>query len=713
MIVLVRTKVTASIVALGGVLLGIGASLIGAGFITVSLTSLGTASSLARAGVWLTFAGFAMVLAGVCAAGWRIIPESQWVLLGEAGAGAIAMLLLSISALLTASGTGHPTSIGVLAGFGFGVWAGVCLYRAARSSMAEGAGTSTSPRASSLWGIAAGALVLVAIAEGLPQPVFNDNTAGIAAGVMAAVGVALLAGVVVAARNRRWFTSRALNLLIAGLAVMCVHQIIAAVAAGVAYNPSGSLTTFKVMLSLDEFSAALAWFMLAGAAWQRFTELQWAGAAGSVAGVAPAGVYPPHDPVSGQAAPGAPVPQPSWTGVPGAQAVPTPAAPWSQSGYGEAAQYPPQPTAPPRGPGPITRFVKSRTRRFWVLSGVIAVVIIAAAIALPLLSSANAANHAPSKAAINYLNAYSTKNVPMMLANGEVTSMSNAGVGTSVQLTSTADITKELATPKNEQLPVSDVKVMATHATGDSASVTLQYVLGGNVQEQTYSLVKSSNAVGWAVQISPVTYKVTVPANGGALTIAGIPVHVQGTSIEVTQFPSWVTIKMAGTTVYAPQSLQEDRSSATGGSTAPVTVPAELTADAAKDAKGAVGGLLVSCLKATTFSPPNCPNSIKVPYECTPTAFSHPSCTQIQWIGAPGWGTSVKASVDRTTGAVEVTGTLKATVKYQVTTTTPLTNKPTTRSSSTTTGFTPFRYPVTMSGGQWKVGTLATGTGTS
>jgi len=374
---------------------------------------------------------------------------------------------------------------------------------------------------------------------------------------------------------------------------------------------------------------------------------------------------------------------------------------------------PPRPPRPHRGPNPVVRFVRTRTRTFWFISGGVVVVIIAAAIAIPILSSINAANHAPSKAATNYLEAYSEHDVPVMVTYADVSSVSDSHSQTFVRLTSASDIAKELATPDNRKESVSDIKVISTHITpaGDSASVVLRYVSGGTVQTQEYYLVKSStNAIGWSVDVRSDRYSISVPAHAGAVTVAGIPVTIRSTTLQVTQFPSWVTIKMAATPIWAAQSVQYRGVDPDSNR---VTVPSTLQANVEDSAKGAVVSYVTACLQATTFNPSNCSNTTTTPYSCTSARYGNPTCSAIHWTATSKWETRLKVSADRTTGSVDVSGTISPKVTYTVTGTTTFTGKPTVHTTTDHLYTASFDYPVTVSGTQWKVGKLINTTSSS
>ena len=87
---------------------------------------------------------------------------------------------------------------------------------------------------------------------------------GIAAGLLQAIGVAVLAGTVVAARSRQLLNSRPVPVVLAGLALLTLSFLAAAVVAGLALGTLAALATGLTVVTAVELAAFVA---LGLAAW--------------------------------------------------------------------------------------------------------------------------------------------------------------------------------------------------------------------------------------------------------------------------------------------------------------------------------------------------------------------------------------------------------------------------------------------------------------
>jgi hypothetical protein len=244
-------------------------------------SSLGASSDLAQAGRWLQFLGGACALAAVCVAGWELIVRSEWAAGAEIAAAALGTLLLAIGLLASAASNGSSSAGPVTSAVGIGIWALLVLSRAARASLTE-QGPAHAARAAvpgsqgdrehhqaDLWLAAAIGLFVLAIGYGFTSAA-GSRGPGIAAGLLQAIGVGVLAGSVASARSRGMLRSRPVPGALAGLALLAVSFLAAAIVAGLAFGTLTALGAGLATVTAFELAAVVA---LGLAAWTRVHEL--------------------------------------------------------------------------------------------------------------------------------------------------------------------------------------------------------------------------------------------------------------------------------------------------------------------------------------------------------------------------------------------------------------------------------------------------------
>lgn len=187
---------------------------------TLAPSTMGASSDLAQAARWLQFLAALVALAAVCWAGWELVLRSEWTGGFEIAAAALGTMLIMIGLLASAASNGGDPAAAVIVAVGIGIWALLVLSRAARTSLAEQAAHATArkPRAE-LWLAAAVGLLVLAIGYGFTSAA-GSRGPGIAAGVLEAAGVGILAGALVAARERGYARSRPVPSVLAGLALL-------------------------------------------------------------------------------------------------------------------------------------------------------------------------------------------------------------------------------------------------------------------------------------------------------------------------------------------------------------------------------------------------------------------------------------------------------------------------------------------------------------
>lgn len=276
---IIKSLTPAALLVAGAVVFVLGTAFLIASDGTLSPSSLGASSDLAQAGRWLQFLAGACVLGAVCTAGWQLVLRSEWAAGAEIAAAALGTLLFTIGLLASAASNGSSPAASVTGAVGIGIWALLVLSRAARASLAEqghapGAAPGTTPGAApghqaDLWLAAAIGLFVLAIGYGFTSAA-GSRGPGIAAGLLEAAGVAALAWSVATARTRGLLHSRPVPGTLAGLALLAVSFLVAAIVAGLAFGTLTALGAGLAVATAVELAGVAA---LGLAAWTRVREL--------------------------------------------------------------------------------------------------------------------------------------------------------------------------------------------------------------------------------------------------------------------------------------------------------------------------------------------------------------------------------------------------------------------------------------------------------
>jgi hypothetical protein len=264
---IIRSLRPMALVVVAAVVFALGTAFVIAADATLTPSSLGASSDLAQAGRWLQFVAAACALAAVCTAGWELVLRSEWPGGMELAAAAVGTLLITIGLLATAGSNGSNPAAAVIGAVGIGIWALLVLSRAARVSLAEQAPGGT--RKAELWLAAAIGVFVFAIGYGFSSAA-NSRGPGIAAGLLEAVGLAVLTGSLVAARGRGYLSGRPVPGLLAGLALLAASFLAAAIVAGLAL---GTLTALGAGLAVIAAIELAAFVVLGLASWTRVREL--------------------------------------------------------------------------------------------------------------------------------------------------------------------------------------------------------------------------------------------------------------------------------------------------------------------------------------------------------------------------------------------------------------------------------------------------------
>jgi hypothetical protein len=237
---------------------------------TLTPSSLGASSDLAQAARWLQFLAAACAFATVCTVGWDLILRSEWAGGLEIAAAALGTLLITVGLLAAAASNGSSPAAPVTGAVGIGIWALLVLSRAARTSLEEkGTANAGRPLESQLWLATAVGLFVLAIGYGLTAAA-NSRGPAVVAGLLEAIGVAVLAGSVAAARSRGWLRGPSVPAVLAGLFLLSAAFLAAAIVAGLAL---GDLSAQGVGLGIVAALELGAFVVLGLAAWTRLREL--------------------------------------------------------------------------------------------------------------------------------------------------------------------------------------------------------------------------------------------------------------------------------------------------------------------------------------------------------------------------------------------------------------------------------------------------------
>jgi hypothetical protein len=294
MIELVRSKQTMTLAAMAAGALALGAVLVGIAYAVLSSPdAVSTTNNLVIAGQWLTFVGGLVALGAIKLAVWHRFAARQWSALWELLGLAISTLLIVIGLLVAALNKTDPSDgARVVLAIGVGGWAVALLIGAAQRALVE----QESPhlvKQSTLRLASAGAVVLLAIGAGLPEP--SSAAPAITKAVIGTIGFAGLAVVLTMARDRQLITTRVFPSVVIGLWAIVASGIAVAVSSGFIYGPSGSLLWLRIGVSVSDFIYALAFLFLGWAAFTRLPEL---------AGIVAAPEAPtPSDPTTATAPP--------------------------------------------------------------------------------------------------------------------------------------------------------------------------------------------------------------------------------------------------------------------------------------------------------------------------------------------------------------------------------------------------------------------------
>ncbi len=349
------------------------------------------------------------------------------------------------------------------------------------------------------------------------------------------------------------------------------------------------------------------------------------------------------------------------------------------------------------------RFVATRSKRFWSIAAAVVVIAIVAITIVDTTARVVSDAHSPDVSAIAYLKARADRNVTEMFANAGVATPPPAAGNVAVLLTR-HDIQRELAGAANALPTATHVKVekIRLSATGNAATVTLDYVAGVTDEQSTFTLVRSDlNASGWEVRITPARLDVDVPTGTTQVTIAGIPVAVEGQVAHAYLFPSVVEVAAPATAIFeASRATVDTTHQAPDSDPQEVPFAAQLLSSASTSAQAAVATQVNACLAATTLTPANCPNN-----DIPATTSQGDTYTNIAWTGLGDPTAGLTVTLDAS-GTVAVAGSMTDEVTYSDTTSGASFFGSVSNVQTDGPFNVSFSYPLTWNGTGWSLGTV-------
>ncbi len=276
MITLVRSKTAMAAFAIGAGLVALGYFLAGLSYALLSYSGSGASNGLYRGDLWVSFVGLAVIVVGIASVGWSAFLGQRWLELGDVGAAAVATLLIAVGVLVLAAGSGTTLGGGtgnVVEAIGIGLWALLLAYRAGRSSVAEHKEPAGNAGQADIWGVAAVAVLALAVGTGLSGSQSASRTPQVVAYAFLAVGFGALVTCLSIARTRGVLSIPGFPNVAGGLWLLALFSLGSAIAVGVVLGPNGTLTGARVGMSIPQFIAAAGAGLLGLAALQRMTPL--------------------------------------------------------------------------------------------------------------------------------------------------------------------------------------------------------------------------------------------------------------------------------------------------------------------------------------------------------------------------------------------------------------------------------------------------------
>ena len=260
---LITDKQSVLIIAVATAVLSFAYILGGLAYITVSDTSYTAAQDLSTASVWITLCAVIGYLANLGNLSFDALVKKDWRLLGELGGMTVAFFIMAIGLLVSALNVSGIAGDSTTTAVGIGLLSLVLLYKAADLSI-EAQQSGQASQDAKLWLTAFLGILLFSIGYGIS---FSGSSSAVADGVLSFLGFALLGGAVANAYKTGKFSSVITLYVIRGIGFLAGASLLAAIAQGIEFSSSASLTGFKVAGALPAFLLALGFGILAYATW--------------------------------------------------------------------------------------------------------------------------------------------------------------------------------------------------------------------------------------------------------------------------------------------------------------------------------------------------------------------------------------------------------------------------------------------------------------
>ena len=260
---LITDKQSVLIIAVATAVLSFAYILGGLAYITVSDTSYTAAQDLSTASVWITLCAVIGYLANLGNLSFDALVKKDWRLLGELGGMTVAFFIMAIGLLVSALNVSGIAGDSTTTAVGIGLLSLVLLYKAADLSI-EAQQSGQASQDAKLWLVAFLGVLLYSIGFGIS---FASSSSAATDGALSFLGFALLAGTIANAYKNGKFSSTITLYVVRGVGVLAVASLVAAIAQGMEFSSSATLTGIKIAGALPDFLLAAGYGILAYATW--------------------------------------------------------------------------------------------------------------------------------------------------------------------------------------------------------------------------------------------------------------------------------------------------------------------------------------------------------------------------------------------------------------------------------------------------------------
>ncbi|MCL5048441.1 MAG: hypothetical protein M1374_06635 [Firmicutes bacterium] len=242
----------------------------GLAYITLSYTSNTASQDLSTASVWINLCAVIGYLANLGNLSFDAMVKKEWKVFGELGGMTVAFFIMAIGFLVSALNVNTIAGNSTMVAVAIGLVSLVLLYRAADLSI-EAQNNGQSSREGKLWLVSFLGVLLLSIGYGIAS---SSSSSAVAAGVLSAIGFALIGGVVATAYKNGQLASVVTLYVVRSAGILAIASLVAAILQGIEFSPSSSLTGVQIAGAVPAFLLAVAYGVLAYATWSLLASKQ-------------------------------------------------------------------------------------------------------------------------------------------------------------------------------------------------------------------------------------------------------------------------------------------------------------------------------------------------------------------------------------------------------------------------------------------------------